>query len=145
MSNLIKVSQGSKALFDKNSFIKVLPHKPVLYFSYRDAQVVEAWKTIYFEKTIVIPEELFLPVYVELKGYVDDDLLVDNKSVAYNIDPSPYFSPVGAHYFNYTFISNKPSFTVAAKDNYGGGAVLNIDISFVPVGPFYYQYVNTSF
>lgn len=141
MSSLIKISNNAKVNFNQDCFTKILPNKPFKYFQYNDSQSAIANQEIYFQKTISIPEELFLPVYVELKGIVSENLLVNGKSVTENLPHEPN----GACAFNYTIISNSRTFTIAAKNVNSANSILDIEISFVPVGPFYYQYINSSF
>jgi hypothetical protein len=141
MPSLIKISNNAKVNFNQNCFAKILPNKPFKYFQYNDTQPIVANQEIYFQKTVSIPEELFLPVYVELKGVVAENLLVNGKSVTENI---PHGAD-GTCAFNYTFISNSQNFTIACKNINATNSILDIEISFVPTGPFYYQYVNSSF
>lgn len=141
MSSLIKISNNAKVNFNRDCFAKILPNKPFKYFQYNDSQSAVVNQEIYFQKTISIPEELFLPVYVELKGIVAENLLVNGKSVT---DHIPHEAN-GACAFNYTFISTSRSFVIASRNINAANSVLDIGISFVPTGPFYYQYVNASF
>lgn len=79
----------------------------------------------YGEKTISAPTDMELPVTVSIIGGADDVLLLDGQPINKASCPS-------AGNFCHTFTLTNSSFTIAARDNYGGNAGYTLDIIFCP-------------
>jgi hypothetical protein len=91
------------------------------------------------EKIITIPNNIALPVYVNIKGFVDDDLVINGDVIEPGKYPYWIFPCNGAHNVDYTFLCNERSFTVAAADNIGGWVGYNLDIKFQSATNYFYS------
>lgn len=101
---------------------------------------------------VTIPENYPLPVMINIKGSVNDDLLIDSQSITTDLgyDPGPYpdsigHGCVGSHTIGslpgpykdlvnggITIPINKRTFTVSCRDTMGSGAGIQVEINLIP-------------
>lgn len=102
--------------------------------------------------TVTIPSRYSLPVPINIRGFVDDDLLLNAQSITKDLglDPGPYPNTVGAACVGAHAIGSQPgpymdtknggitfpmsqqTFTVALRDTIGGGATMVVTICVDP-------------
>jgi len=135
MPDLLKISNSAKVSIDRNCSAKFLPYD-FKYFTFVESTIGPAG--VYFEKIVTVPSELDVPILVKINiNYVDDYLLINDIPIlGSGAGPTLNTQKIFSLY--------ERSFKLGVM-NLNTHVYYDLDISFLPISPYYYQYVNTSF